>query len=184
MVRSTKRRHNWLPCRSGAAPLLVSPARLTQSRIHGCKLHLRPPSRIERLASRGRPYTVELVLSGRAPARKARSDHEPPGVAGRGGQGRQPRDHATLYLTRLHGRADVQNRLIANIGEAFQHVKAAAEQSKDLDRWRCLLRRQSHRARHRTTKAAAARGSGFRVTARSMASRIHWGASWNSYCCT
>ncbi len=98
------------------------------------------PSWIERLASRGHPYTVELVLSGRAPARKARSDHEPPAVAGRGGQGRQPRHHATLYLTPLHGRADVLKRLIANIGEAFQHVKAAAEQYKDPYRWRCLLR--------------------------------------------
>ena len=44
-----------------------------------------------------------------------------------------------LYLTPLHGRADILKRLIANIGEALQHVKAAAEQFKDLDRWACLL---------------------------------------------
>lgn len=45
-----------------------------------------------------------------------------------------------LYLTPLHGRADILKRLIANIGAALQHVKAAAEQCKDLDRWACLLR--------------------------------------------
>ena len=36
-------------------------------------------------------------------------------------------------------------RLIANIGAALQHVKAAAEQFKDLDRWGCLLRYISDR---------------------------------------
>ncbi len=49
-------------------------------------------------------------------------------------------NQTTLYLTPLHGRADVLRRLIANIGAALQHVKAAAEQFKDLDRWGCLLR--------------------------------------------
>jgi hypothetical protein len=47
----------------------------------------------------------------------------------------------------------VLKRLIANIGAALQHVKAAAEQFKDLDRWGCLLRyisdRSGHRTRHR-----------------------------------
>ena len=33
----------------------------------------------------------------------------------------------------------------ANIGAALQHVKAAAEQFKDLDRWGCLLRYVSDR---------------------------------------
>jgi len=33
----------------------------------------------------------------------------------------------------------VLKQLIANIGAALQHVKAAAEQFKDLDRWGCLL---------------------------------------------
>jgi len=51
----------------------------------------------------------------------------------------------TLYLTPLHGRVDVLKRLIANIGAALQHVKAAAEQFKDLDRWGCLLRYISDR---------------------------------------
>jgi hypothetical protein len=50
-----------------------------------------------------------------------------------------------LYLTPLHGRADILKRLIANIGAALQHVKAAAEQFKDLDRWGCLLRYISDR---------------------------------------
>lgn len=49
-------------------------------------------------------------------------------------------NQTTLYLTPLHGRADVLKWLIANIGEALQHVKAIAEQFKDLDRWGCLLR--------------------------------------------
>ena len=46
----------------------------------------------------------------------------------------------TLYLTPLHRRADVLKRLLVNIGPALQHVKAAAKQFKDLDRWACLLR--------------------------------------------
>jgi hypothetical protein len=45
----------------------------------------------------------------------------------------------------LHGRADILKRLIANIGAALQHIKAAAEQFKDLDRWGCLLRYISDR---------------------------------------
>ena len=36
-------------------------------------------------------------------------------------------------------------RLIANIGAALQHVRAAAEQFKELDRWGCLLRYISER---------------------------------------
>ena len=36
-------------------------------------------------------------------------------------------------------------KLIANIGAALQHVRAAAEQFKDLDRWGCLLRYISDR---------------------------------------
>jgi hypothetical protein len=54
-------------------------------------------------------------------------------------------NQTTLYLTPLHGRADMLKRLIANIGAALQHVKAAAEQFKDLDRWGCLLRYISDR---------------------------------------
>jgi hypothetical protein len=54
-------------------------------------------------------------------------------------------NQTTLYLTPPHGRADILTRLIANIGAALRHVKAAAEQVKDLDRWACLLRYISHR---------------------------------------
>jgi hypothetical protein len=50
-----------------------------------------------------------------------------------------------LYLTPMHGRADVLRKLIANIGAALQHVKAAAEQFKELDRRGCLLRYISDR---------------------------------------
>ena len=54
-------------------------------------------------------------------------------------------NQTTLYLTPLHGRADVLRRLIANIGAALRHVKATAEQFKDIDRWACLLRYISDR---------------------------------------
>jgi len=61
------------------------------------------------------------------------------------GQAASHANQTTLYLTPLHGRADVLKRLIANIGAALQHVKAAAEQFKGLDRWGCLLRYISDR---------------------------------------
>jgi len=54
-------------------------------------------------------------------------------------------NQTTLYLTPLHGRADVLKRLIANMGAALRHVRAAAEQFKDLNRWGCLLRYISDR---------------------------------------
>jgi hypothetical protein len=46
----------------------------------------------------------------------------------------------TLYLTPLHGKAKLLKTLIANIHAALQHVKAAAEQFKAVDRWASLLR--------------------------------------------
>jgi hypothetical protein len=54
-------------------------------------------------------------------------------------------NQTTLYLTPLHGRADVLKRLIANIGAALRHVRATAEQFKGLDPWGCLLRYVSER---------------------------------------
>ena len=51
----------------------------------------------------------------------------------------------TLYLTPLHGKTKLLKQLIANVGAALQHVKAAAEQFKDIDRWSCLLRYVSDR---------------------------------------
>ena len=51
----------------------------------------------------------------------------------------------TLYLTPLHGKAGLLKSLIANIHEALQHVKAAAEQFKATDRWAVLLRYVSQR---------------------------------------
>ena len=54
-------------------------------------------------------------------------------------------NQTTLYLTPLHGRANSLKGLIANIGKALEHVKAAAEQFKELDRWGCLLRYISDR---------------------------------------
>ena len=51
----------------------------------------------------------------------------------------------TLYLTPLHGKANLLKGLIANIRAALQHVKAAAEQFKTADRWAVLLRYVSDR---------------------------------------
>jgi Transposase DDE domain group 1 len=46
----------------------------------------------------------------------------------------------TLYLTPLHGKANALKVLIANVGAALQHVRAAAEQSNSIDPWTLLLR--------------------------------------------
>jgi Transposase DDE domain group 1 len=46
----------------------------------------------------------------------------------------------TLYLTPLHGKASALKALIANIGTALQHVRAAAEQFNSIDPWTLLLR--------------------------------------------
>ena len=46
----------------------------------------------------------------------------------------------TLYLTPLHGKANILKPLIANIRAALQHVKDTAEQFKVIDRWAVLLR--------------------------------------------
>ena len=51
----------------------------------------------------------------------------------------------TLYLTPLHGKANLLKALIANIHAALQHVKAAAEQLETADRWAVLLRYVSDR---------------------------------------
>ena len=51
----------------------------------------------------------------------------------------------TLYLTPLHGKTKLLKSLIANIHAALQHVKAAAEQFKSVDRWATLLRYISER---------------------------------------
>ena len=76
-----------------------------------------------------------------------------------------------LYLTPLHGRADLLRKLIANIGAALLHVKAAAEQFKNLDRWGCLLRYISDRIAPVYTAAEADCGAagdgvtaGFRIS--------------------
>ena len=46
----------------------------------------------------------------------------------------------TLYLTPLHGRANLLKPLIANIHAALQYVKAASEPFKAADRWAVLVR--------------------------------------------
>jgi hypothetical protein len=54
-------------------------------------------------------------------------------------------NQTTLYLTPLHGKANVLKTLIANIGAALRHVRAAAEQFAQADRWGLLLRYVSDR---------------------------------------
>jgi len=54
-------------------------------------------------------------------------------------------NQTTLYLTPLHGKANILKQLIANVGAALQHVRATAEQFANLDRWGCLLRYVSDR---------------------------------------
>jgi hypothetical protein len=49
-------------------------------------------------------------------------------------------NQTTLYLTPLHGKATALRSLIANIGAALQHVRQAAEQFAQPDRWALLLR--------------------------------------------
>ena len=51
----------------------------------------------------------------------------------------------TLYLTPLHGKANLLKSLIAHIHAALQHIKTAAEQFKTADRWAVLLRYVSER---------------------------------------
>jgi hypothetical protein len=52
---------------------------------------------------------------------------------------------STLYLTPLHGKANMLKPLIANIRGALQHVKDTAQQFKVIDRWAVLLRYVSDR---------------------------------------
>jgi hypothetical protein len=54
-------------------------------------------------------------------------------------------NQTTLYLTPLHGKTNVLKTLIANIGAALQHVRQAAEQFAQADRWALLLRYISQR---------------------------------------
>jgi hypothetical protein len=54
-------------------------------------------------------------------------------------------NQTTLYLTPLHGKAQVLKTLIANIGAALQHVRQAAEQLAQVDPWAMLLRYLSDR---------------------------------------
>ena len=49
-------------------------------------------------------------------------------------------NQTTLYLTPLHGKAQVLKTFIANIGAALQHIRQAAEQFAQADRWALLVR--------------------------------------------
>jgi Transposase DDE domain len=46
----------------------------------------------------------------------------------------------TLYLTPMHGKADMLRSLIANIRAALQHVRVTAEQFRSTDPWTVLMR--------------------------------------------
>jgi len=55
----------------------------------------------------------------------------------------KPVNHAnqrTLYLTPLYGKEQVLMTLSGNIGATLQHVRAAAEQFTQADRWGLLVR--------------------------------------------
>ena len=56
------------------------------------------------------------------------------------GRATQSGGQTTLYLTPMHGQANLLRPLIANIQAALQHVRAAAEQFKSADPWTFLLR--------------------------------------------
>lgn len=51
----------------------------------------------------------------------------------------------TLYLTPIHGKLNILKALIANISKTIQHLKSAAEQFKNEDRWAILLRYVSNK---------------------------------------
>ena len=53
------------------------------------------------------------------------------------GQASQSGGQTTLYLTPLHGKADLIKTLIANIREALRYVKGAAEKIKSPIRGAC-----------------------------------------------
>lgn len=46
----------------------------------------------------------------------------------------------TLYLSPIHAERNMLKRLIANVGAALRHVRATAEQFRDIDPWGTLLR--------------------------------------------
>jgi hypothetical protein len=81
-----------------------------------------------------------LVLPGGQPDGTHGGHHEPAAAAGGGGSGRTQRRANTLYLTPLHGKANILKPLTANVHAALQHVKAAAEQFKTMDRGTLMLR--------------------------------------------
>lgn len=63
--------------------------------------------------------------------------------------------------TPLHGKAPILRQFIANVGAALQHVRAAPEQFKDLDRWGCLLRCISDRIAPVSSTAGGGVTAGF-----------------------
>ena len=74
---------------------------------------------------------VKLVLPRRQPERTHAGHHE----------------QATLYLTPMHGKANILRSLIANIRAALQHVRVTAEQFKTTDPWTVLMRYVSDKIR-------------------------------------
>lgn len=51
----------------------------------------------------------------------------------------------TLYLTPMHGKAEMLRTLIANIRAALQHFRLTSEQFKTTDPWAVLMRYVSER---------------------------------------
>jgi hypothetical protein len=120
------------------------------------------PSRIERLANRGRPYMVELVLPRRAPGRPPGSHHQPAAAAGCGWQGSQPRqpDHAVPDAAARPRRraqaADCQHRR----GLTARQGDCGAVRGPGPLGMPAALHQQPNRTRHRAAEAAASDGRG------------------------
>ena len=114
-------------------------------RIHGCNLLLRAHHQTSACQAGGVHTWWSWYCRAAHPSGRLEAITSRPLLLAAVGKAASHANQTTLYLTPLHGRADMLRKLIANIGAALQHVKTAAEQFKDLDRWGCLLRYISDR---------------------------------------
>lgn len=88
---------------------------------------------------------AKALLQSRQPDSKDGGHHKKAPAAGGGGAGRAQRRADNALPDTDAWQARMLKRLIANIHAALQHVKAAAEQFKSVDRWAVLLRYVSHK---------------------------------------
>ena len=83
---------------------------------------------------------VELVCRTANPTARMEAITSRPLLLAAVGRAAHSGGQTTLYLTPMHGKANLLKPLIANIRAALQHVKAAAEQLGAADPWTILLR--------------------------------------------